>query len=150
MKRNNVNQQIIFEDNFKVVKFIYPLPDYQIDLVVYANIIDKAYYNIAIAVDNAKHTFFNEKITKSTPFYIKSSDFNGNCTKDTFCNILIVVEMVKSIDYLPQTNPMIEITVREATQKKNFSRLSQSPNLFTKGNCQKRFHNWRWILLFIY
>ena len=136
---NNVNQQIIFEDNFKVVKFIYPLPDYQIDLVVYANIIDKAYYNIAIAVDNAKHTFFNEKITKSTPFYIKSSDFNGNCTKDTFCNILIVVEMVKSIDYLPQTNPMIEITVREATQKKTSQDYLRVPTYLQKGIAKKDF-----------
>ena len=135
---NNVNQQFIFEDNFKVIKFVYPLADFTKDLVVYANIIDKAYYNIAIAVDNAKHTFFNEKITKSTPFYIKSSDFNGNCNKNTFCNILIVVEMVKNIDYLPKTNPMIEITVREATQKGTYEDL-RVPTYLQKGIAKKDF-----------
>ena len=69
---NNVNQQIIFIDNFKVFKFLYPVPNTEIDLVVYANIIDKAYYKISIAVDRETHTFYESRLTKSTPFYINN------------------------------------------------------------------------------
>lgn len=81
---NNVNQQIIFNDNFKVIKFLYPIPNNKIDLLVYANIIDKAYYKISIAVDSETHTFVEEQITKSTPFYIKNDQFVQHCKPDTF------------------------------------------------------------------
>lgn len=40
--------------------------------------------------------------------------------------------MVKSIDYLPQTNPMIEITVREATQKKLLKIISESQPIYKR------------------
>ena len=64
---NNVNQKIIFTDNFKVFKFLYPVPNIEIDLVVYANIIDKAYYKISIEVDRETHTFYESRIKKVTP-----------------------------------------------------------------------------------
>ena len=75
---NNVNRQIIFTDNFKVFKFLYPVANTEIDLVVYANIIDKAYYKISIAVDSETH------ITKSTPFYINNDQFVKHCKLNTF------------------------------------------------------------------
>ena len=135
---NNINQQIIFADNFKIVKFIYPLPNNKIDLVVYANIIDKAYYRIIIAVDSTSNAFVNVLITKSTPFYIRNDEFIQYCKPDTFCNILISVEMAASIQYLPRTNPMIEITVREPTQK-GIYKDHRVPTYMQKGIAKKDF-----------
>ena len=135
---NNVNQQIIFNDNFKVIKFLYPIPNNKIDLLVYANIIDKAYYKISIAVDSETHTFVEEQITKSTPFYIKNDQFVQHCKPDTFCNIVIIVEMQATIEYLPKTNPMIEITVREPTQKGSAKDL-RVPTYLQKGIAKKDF-----------
>ena len=135
---NNVNQQIIFNDNFKVFKFLYPVPNNKIDLVVYANIIDKAYYKISIAVDNERHTFAESRITKSTPFYIKNDQFVKHCVPDTFCNIVIIVELVATIPDLPKTNPMVEITVREPTQKGDYTNL-RVPTYLQKGIAKKDF-----------
>ena len=135
---NNVNQQIIFNDNFKVFKLLYPVPNNKIDLVVYANIIDKAYYKISIAVDSETHTFTESKITKSTPFYIKNDQFAKHCVPDTFCNIVIIIELETAIPDLPKTNPMVEITVREPTQKGDFHSL-RVPTYIQKGIAKKDF-----------
>ena len=135
---NNVNQQIIFTDNFKVFKFLYPVPNTKIDLVVYANIIDKAYYKISIAVDSETHTFHESRITKSTPFYIDNDQFAMNCKPNTFCNIVIIVELMATIPDLPKTNPMVEITVREPTQKGDFHDL-RVPTYIQKGIAKKDF-----------
>ena len=135
---NNVNQQIIFNDNFKVFKLLYPVPNNEIDLVVYANIIDKAYYKISIAVDSESHTFTESKITKSTPFYINHNQFAKHCVPDTFCNIVIIIEFETAIPDLPKTNPMVEITVREPTQKGDFHSL-RVPTYIQKGIAKKDF-----------
>ena len=48
---NNVNQQIIFDKaKFKTVKFLYEHTDLTKSLIVYANIIDKAFYYIEIDI----------------------------------------------------------------------------------------------------
>ena len=137
---NNVNQQIIFNYNFKVIKFLYPIPNpgNNKDLIVYANIIDKAYYKISIAVDSETHTFVEEQITKSTPFYIENAQFKQHCNSDTFCNIVIIVELEKYIEYLPKTNPMIEITVREPTLRRDVEKL-RVPSYLQKGIAKKDF-----------
>ena len=135
---NNVNQQIIFNDNFKEFKFLYPVPNNKIDILVYANIIDKAYYKIAIYVDSETYTFVDKKITTSTPFYIKNDQFATHCKPDTFCNIIIVVDLETHIEDLPKTNPMVEITVREPIQKGDSTSL-RVPTYIQKGIAKKDF-----------
>ena len=41
----NMNQKVIFSKDFKTIRFLYPHADPEKDLLVYANIIDQAYYN---------------------------------------------------------------------------------------------------------
>ena len=50
----NINQQIIFnsEIGFKKVRFLYPQADIDKDLTIYANIIDPAYYEMKIFLNN--------------------------------------------------------------------------------------------------
>ena len=48
MVGENINQQIIFENNLKKIRFLYPHTDNKKDLVVHFNIIDKAFYKYEI------------------------------------------------------------------------------------------------------
>ena len=134
---NNVNQQIIFTDFFRSVKFLYPVPDTSIDMVIYVNIIDKAYYYINVALDSETNTISRKIVTKSTPFYLKSEDYSKNCTKDTFCNIIIELEYSREIETFPKTNHMIEVTVREATKKSPTD--IRVPTYLQKGIAKKDF-----------
>jgi len=135
---NNINQQIIFDDFFTYVKFLYPVPDLSVDLVVYANIIDKAFYYINIAIDYEDNKVYRDTITKSTPYYLDNELFKKNCTADTFCNIIIEIQLVNSIESLPKTNHMVEITVREATKEWTKGDL-RVPTYIQKGIAKKDF-----------
>jgi hypothetical protein len=135
---NNINQQIIFNDFFTYIKFLYPVPDLNTDLVVYANIIDKAFYYINIAIDSEDNKVYRDTITKSTPYYLDTAIFSKNCTKNTFCNIIIEIQLVRPIESLPKTNHMVEITVREATKEGDYT-LLRVPTYIQKGIAKKDF-----------
>ena len=135
---NNINQQIIFNDFFTYIKFLYPVPDLNTDLVVYANIIDKAFYYINIAIDSEDNKVYRDTITKSTPYYLDTDLFSKNCTADTFCNIIIEIQLVRPIESLPKTNHMVEITVREATKEGDYT-LLRVPTYIQKGIAKKDF-----------
>ena len=131
---NNINQQIIFNDNFLFVNMLYPIPDTSIDLVIYVNIIDKATYNVILSIDSENRGDYikTEIITKSTPFYLRSADYKPKCKTDTFCNLLIITEFQNATELLPRTNHMVEITVREATKKGDYTDL-RVPTYIQKG-----------------
>ena len=135
---NNINQQIIFNDFFTYIKFLYPVPDLNTDLVVYANIIDKAFYYINIAIDSEDNKVYRDTITKSTPYYLDTDLFSKNCTANTFCNIIIEIQLVRPIESLPKTNHMVEITVREATKEGDYT-LLRVPTYIQKGIAKKDF-----------
>ena len=136
---NNVNQQIIFNDDFRYIRFLYPIPDIKVDLIVYANVIDKGYYYINIAIDSEDNQIFREMISKSTPFYLDAKEYSKNCTANTFCNIIIEIDFYNEIPSLPKTNHMIEITVREPTQMKQESSYIRVPSYVQKGIAKKDF-----------
>ena len=115
---NNVNQQIIFNDNFRSVRFLYPIPDINVDLIVYANIIDKGIYYITIAIDYEDNQIFREIISNSTPYYLDKEEYSKKCSQNTLCNIIIEIFFYHEIPSLPKTNHMVEITVREPTMMK--------------------------------
>ena len=133
---NNVNQQFIFVDDIISIQFLYPLADNDKDLVVYANIIDKANYVIKIFANEEKNNIMEKEITFSMPFYIKSEQYDNYCKNDTFCNIVIEMDFVSTFKDLPKTNPMIEITVREATKINDTLRV---PTYLQKGIAKKDF-----------
>ena len=133
---NNVNQQIIFNDNFNNIRFLYPLADINNDLIIYANIIDKAKYYIEIYVDKKNNVIAKNIITSSIPFYIKREQFDNFCSNFTFCNIIISMELVNTFPDLPETDPMVEITVREATKINDTLRV---PTYLQKGIAKKDF-----------
>ena len=50
----NINQQIIFDKNLKKVRFLYPHADPTKDIAIHFNVIDKAFYKIAVNMNNKK------------------------------------------------------------------------------------------------
>ena len=136
---NNINQQIIFNDFFTFIKFLYPVPDLSIDLVIYANIIDKAFYYINIAIDHEDNQVYRDTITKSTPYYIDVDLFKSKCAENTFCNVIIEMQLVSAIESLPKTNHMVEITVREAVKEGDDNKDLRVPTYLQKGIAKKDF-----------
>ena len=64
----NVNQKILFYEDFQTIRFLYPQADLEKDLAVYFNVIDKAYYTIKIYVNDL--LFMEHLITRNKIIYI--------------------------------------------------------------------------------
>ena len=138
---NNINQQIILNENFKSISLLYPTPDMEKDLVVYLNVIDKAFYYLEISANKPGNYFVQEEITTSKPYYLKKGDIKNKCQNKyyySFCNILITVENYNSIEDFPSKNPMIEINVREAVEEGDYT-LLRVPTYLQKGIAKRDF-----------
>ena len=136
---NNINQQIILNDDFKSFRLLYPTPDLDKDLVVYLNVIDKAFYLIEIGVNSYGNSLEREALATSKLFYLKKGDIKNNCTGvDSFCNIFITVDYLDIIEGFPKTNPMIEVTIREATEEGGYE-LLRVPTYLQKGIAKRDF-----------
>ena len=105
---SNINQQIIFEKNFKKIRYLYPHADPQKDLALSIKVIDKAYYDLNIFVQNIIVSSYT--ITKSKIIYINANVLVSHCERDRLCPITIQIEFSKQII---KTDPMIEVTIRE-------------------------------------
>ena len=121
----NINQQIIFKENFKKVRFLYPLSDITKDIVVNVNVIDKAFYKIIIF--SKYYNVREEIITNSQKLYIKGSIAGRYCDEDTVCPVVVQVEFQSQI---VKTDPMIEITIRE---------IKNTPSYLQKGQAKLDF-----------
>ena len=121
----NINQQIVFENNLKKIRFLYPHADATKDLAVHVNVIDKAFYKITFYANN--HELRNSTITRSQIIYLKGSVIINKCEENTLCPIIVQVEYEKDII---KTNPMIEITIRE---------IKNTPTYLQKGQAKLDF-----------
>ena len=61
----NINQQIIFENGFSKVRFLYPQADNRKDLAIYANIIDQGIYQITVYLNNKDEVFKSYTVTRT-------------------------------------------------------------------------------------
>ncbi len=130
----NVNQQIIFNDTFKQVRFLYPQADSTKDLALHINVIDKAIYNVKIFVNTRTSTFKEYVVTRTQTFYIDSDDLYLDCNKDSLCSIIFEVNYSKAIEKLAKTNPMIEVTVRQILNTPSYLQKGQAKLDFTCGD----------------
>ena len=121
----NINQQIVFEDNLKKIRFLYPHADATKDLAVHVNVIDKAFYKITFYANNQE--LRNTTVTRSQIIYLKGSVILNKCDENTLCPIVVQVDYEKEII---KTNPMIEITIRE---------IKNTPTYLQKGQAKLDF-----------
>ena len=117
----NINQQIIFEKNFKKIRFTYPIVDTSKDLTYHVNVIDKANYKIN-GYFNGQLYIENVSVAVTSTYYIINWDIDYFCKSVQLCSFSLDVEVEGEI---VQTNPMIEITFRE---------IKNVPTYLQKGN----------------
>ena len=131
----NVNQQIIFEDKFKSVRFLYPQADPEKDLAINVNIIDQAYYDIRIYFNNEEKAVKEYTITRSKIYYLSGRDIMNHCNKDTLCSIIVEASFSKYIPSIENTEtPMIEITIRQILNTPSYLQKSIAKKDFTCGD----------------
>ena len=131
----NVNQQVIFNEKFKTIRFLYPQADPTKDLAVYINIIDKAYYDIKIYLNNRKEALRQFTLTRSEIYHISSYDITSYCPANTLCSVIVEATFTKYITGIENTDePMIEITIRQILNTPSYLQKSQAKLDFTCGD----------------
>ena len=124
----NVNQQIIFEDGFESVRFLYPHPDISKDLALKVNIIDTSVYRVNVYAGKTQIKYY--ELARTKIYYLSSSDFQKPCSENSLCPIIIEVQLLKN---LLDTNPMAEITIRSVLNIPTYLQKSQAKQDFVCG-----------------
>jgi len=130
----NVNQQIIFDDTFKQVRFLYPQADSTKDLALHVNVIDRAVYTVKMFLNTKSTPLKDFTVTRTQTFYIDADDLYLDCNKDSLCNIIFEVEYANAIEKVAKTNPMVEITVRQILNTPSYLQKGQAKTDFTCGD----------------
>ena len=130
----NVNQQIIFNDKFRTIRFLYPHADPEKDLAVHINVIDQAYYVVRVYVNSETNYMAEYKLTRSEINYLSGNEITSHCEKNTLCNIIVEATYDKEIKDMVKTDPMIEITIRQIKNTPSYIQKSQAKIDFTCGD----------------
>ena len=121
----NINQQFIFNENFKKIRFLYPQADSEKDLAIHVNIIDRAFYRINIFANN--ESIKELVVTRTETLYLKGSVISNKCESKAVCPIVVEARYETKII---NTDPMIEITIRE---------IKNTPTYLQKGQAKLDF-----------
>ena len=118
----NINQKVIFNQNFKKIRFLYPHAYNSgfVSLTVYANVIDKAFYLIRVYISN--QIFKETYIVNNQIFYLRESHISRVCENNIICPIIVEAEYVSPIKNL---NPMLEINIRELKNTPTYLKKNQ-------------------------
>ena len=132
----NVNQQVIFDETFRQIRFLYPQADPTQDLALHINVIDKAIYTVNMYLNTKTNSFsgFPVTITRTQTIYIDADNLNSECKKDNLCRIIFEVNYAQAIEKLAKTNPMIEVTVRQIINTPTYLQKGQAKTDFTCGD----------------
>ena len=130
----NINQQIIFNEDFRSIRFLYPHADPNKDLAIYANIIDQGYYRFRIFTNNDEEPLRYYIISRSQILNLPSSEIKNRCADNTLCNIIIEANFTGSLDTMPTPEPMIEITFRQLKNFPSYLQKSHAKKDFTAGD----------------
>ena len=93
----NIKQKIIFDYDFKSIRYLYPHADPEKDLAIYINVLIKAYYNISIYLNNENNIFLADTITRSQTYYVPASNISSYCEQDILCNIIVEITFINSL-----------------------------------------------------
>ena len=130
----NINQQVIFNDNFKAISFLYPHADPDKDLAIHVNIIDQANYAIRIYAKDRTHVLKSLLITRSNIYFISRNEIRNVCEKNTLCSIIVDASFESALPNMVKTDPMIEITIRQIKNSPSYLQKGQAKMDFTCGD----------------
>ena len=130
----NINQQIIFNEDFKSIRFLYPHADPKKDLAIYVNIIDQGIYKLRFFANNDEKDFRYYIITRSQILNLPATEINNYCDDNTLCNIIIEANFTGNLENMPTPEPMIEITFRQLKNFPSYLQKSHAKLDFTSGD----------------
>ena len=130
----NVNQQVIFDDDFRTVRFLFPHADPEKDLAINFNVIDQAYYNIKVYLNSETKVFKEYTLTRDEINYIPGNNLTTHCERNTLCNVIVEVTYDKPLENMVKTDPMIEVTIRQIQNYPTYIQKSQAKKDFTCGD----------------
>ena len=122
----NINQQFIFNADFKTIRFLYPNPDITKDLALKLNVIDMAQYKVVVYAESKQ--IITTTLSNTQIIYIESSKYDRYCNENGVCAITVEVTLTDSS--LINTDPMAEITLRP---------ILNTPTYLQKGQAKKDF-----------
>ena len=125
----NTNQHIIFKDNFKKIRYLYPHSDSSKDLVIHVNVIDKAFYKINIFIND--YILKESTVTRTQIFYLGGSDILKKCEENTLCPIIVEAIYDKQII---KKDPMLEISVRKVENSPTYVQKQKAKLDFVYGS----------------
>ena len=125
----NINQQIIFNKDFKKVRFLFPHADVTKDIAVHFNVVDKAFYKVVVLINNENARELT--VTRTNTIYFLGNEMLSYCKENTLCPVVIQVEYDREI---VKTDPMIEITVREILNTPSYLQKGQAKLDFVCGD----------------
>jgi hypothetical protein len=137
MVGENVKQQVIFNDNLKSIRYLYPLADPKYELTININLINKGSYYVKVYANSEKTSMKEYRITSSQIIFIKSDDLSIRCEKDDFCNIIVEIGLDKT--YMDNNNiqSKIEFSIR---QIKNTPSYIVKNKLIMDYTCGDRYY----------
>ena len=125
---------MIFNDDFSHIRFLYPQANPEKDLAIYFNVIDQGFYDLKLFTNNNPNYFSSYTITRSQILFISKTDITSQCNPNTLCNIILDTNYTGMLDSMPQTEPMIEITVREVLNNPSYLQKGIAKRDFTCGD----------------
>ena len=129
---SNINQQMIFEDNFNKIIFTYPIVNINKEFSIRFNVIDRAYYKLTGTLNGqVLDTINNLQMSVSTNLFVGAQDLRYLCKDTPLCAFNLEVEMTQKI---VQTNPMIEVTFREVLNVPTYLQKGNTKLDFVCGN----------------
>lgn len=88
----NINQQIIFEENFNKIRFTYPIANIDKDLTYHVNVIDRARYKIN-AYLNGQLIIKDLRVSVTQTYYLFGNEYTSYCNRGELCSFSLDVEM---------------------------------------------------------
>ena len=101
----NIPQQVIFNSDLKVIRYLYPIAEMEDYINIILNFIDEAGYNFIFYFDS--HQYRKYDIYSSTQIDFEPSNWKDHC-KSEVCNLIIEIELIST---LYEAEPMLEISV---------------------------------------
>ncbi len=130
----NRNQQIILNEDFKKIRFLYPLADSTKDLAINFNVVDQAVYKLNFYTNTEKKPFKEFTITRSNIYYVAGNEIVSHCPENTLCSFIVEVILDQFLSAVQVTDPMIEVTIRQIRNTPTYLQKSQAKKDFTCGD----------------
>ena len=138
---DNVNRKVIFNNEFKSIRFLYPLVDTEKDLSIFVNILDKAYYYLKIYFNNEDIPFKEYNITRSQVYFLSGSEIINHCSINKLCNLIVETSFIKYIDNENSTEEAkIELTIRQIKNTPSYLQHNRNRKDFIYGNMYYYFY----------